>query len=79
MFAGSFGDTVKLQANYFKLITQTDWCLYQYRVDFEPDEERTGIRKKLLSIHREKFGGYIFDGSMLWTTYLLRPDVSILN
>lgn len=65
-----------LQSNYFKLETHTDWCLYQYRVDFAPDEELTIIRKALLRNHRATLGGYIFDGTLLYTSVRLPQDVS---
>jgi hypothetical protein len=73
---GASGQGVTLQANYFKLETHTDWCLYQYRVDFAPDEELTQIRKALLRNHKATLGGYIFDGTLLFTSVRLPQDVS---
>lgn len=64
-----------LQANYFQLITTPDWCIYQYRVDFAPEEDRTSVRKGLLRLHREKIGAYIFDGTVLYSSNRL-PEVS---
>ena len=75
---GETGKTVSLQANYFKLETHTTWCLFQYRVDFESEEDRTNIRKDLLTIHKLGLGGYIFDGTMLFTSHRLNPDPLIL-
>lgn len=57
--------------------TVPDWCLYKYRVDFEPEETRTYIRKGLLRLHKERVGVYIFDGTTLYTSCRL-PDVSII-
>lgn len=57
-----------LRANYFKLTSQTDWCLYQYRVDIEPDEENTYIRKALLRQHNKALGFYLCDGTTLFTS-----------
>lgn len=71
---GTSGRVVSLQANYFKLETHTDWCLYQYRVDFAPEEDRTFIRKALLRNHRATLGGYIFDGTMMYTSVRLPQD-----
>lgn len=68
-----------LQSNYFQLRTHTDWRLYQYRVDFLPEEDHTGIRKALLRDHKASLGGYIFDGSLLFTSNKLHPDVSIIS
>jgi len=67
---------VTLQSNYFRLETHTDWCLYQYRVDFAPEEERTIVRKALLRNHRATLGGYIFDGTMLYSSVRFPQDVS---
>ncbi|KAL1139698.1 hypothetical protein AAG570_006676 [Ranatra chinensis] len=63
-----------LKANYFKLLTHTDWALYQYRVDFSPEEERTSVRKALLRVHKEILRGFIFDGTLLFTAHRLSPD-----
>jgi aubergine-like protein len=73
---GTSGRQVALKANYFRLETHTDWCLYQYRVDFAPEEDRTAIRKALLRNHKAVLGGYIFDGTMMFTSHRLSPDVS---
>jgi aubergine-like protein len=48
-----------------------------FRIDFEPDETRTFVRKGLLKLHKEKVGPYIFDGTVLYTIMRL-PDVSVL-
>lgn len=70
---GTTGKPVNLQANYFKLLATTDWCLYQYRVDFAPEEDRTVVRKGLLRLHKETVGAYVFDGTVLYTSKRL-PD-----
>lgn len=74
VFLGTTGTNVMLQANYFKLLATTDWCLYQYRVDFAPDEDRTAVRKGLLKLHREALGAYVFDGTVMYSSRRL-PDV----
>jgi len=73
---GTSGRVVTLKSNYFKLETHIDWCLYQYRVDFAPDEERTIVRKALLRNHRATLGGYIFDGTLLYSSVRFPQDVS---
>lgn len=73
VFLGTTGTSVMLQANYFKLLATTDWCLYQYRVDFAPDEDRTAVRKGLLKLHREALGAYVFDGTVMYSSRRL-PD-----
>ncbi|XP_076183487.1 aubergine isoform X2 [Ptiloglossa arizonensis] len=70
---GNSGTSVNLQTNYFKLLTTTDWCLYQYRVDFSPEEDRTIVRKGLLKLHKAKLGAYIFDGTVLYSSARI-PD-----
>ncbi|XP_026465742.1 piwi-like protein Siwi [Ctenocephalides felis] len=71
---GSTGRPVRLKANYFRLLHQTNWCLYQYRVDMSPEEDRTFVRKALLANHKNTIGGYIFDGTVLYCSHRLNPD-----
>lgn len=72
---GTAGTPVRLSANYFKLITHTDWCLYQYRVDFAPEEDRTRIKKMLYAqATKELLTGYVFDGSMMFSSQRISPD-----
>ncbi|KAK7794255.1 hypothetical protein R5R35_014662 [Gryllus longicercus] len=71
---GASGARIKLSANYFRLETHTDWRLYQYRVDFDPETDQTVVKKGLLRVHRESLGGYIFDGTVLFTSRLLSED-----
>lgn len=54
----------------------TDWALYQYHVDFAPEEDRTVVRKGLLKLHQKSIGAYIFDGTLMYTSHRL-TDVSI--
>lgn len=78
MILGTLGKAVQLQANYFKLKSRPDWCLYQYRVDIAPDEDRTIVRKALLRTHKATIGGYMFDGTLLYTSNPL-PQVCSSN
>lgn len=78
VLAGSAGHQVKLQANYFPLLSKTDWCLYQYRVDFDPSIDMTPERRRLLRGIRERLAhSYLFDGTVMFCSYRLDPDVSI--
>ncbi|XP_011301414.1 protein aubergine [Fopius arisanus] len=70
---GNIGERIQLLANYFKITTKPDWCLYQYRVDFAPEEDRTIVKKGLLRLHRETLGSYIFDGTVMYTANRLIP------
>jgi hypothetical protein len=45
-------------------------------VDFAPDEEQTIVRKALLRNHRATLGGYIFDGTLLFSSVRFPQDVS---
>nr|AGH30329.1 aubergine [Nilaparvata lugens] len=72
---GVTGQKVVCTANYFAIETKADWHLYQYRVDFNPEEDRTMIKRGLLSNHRAQLGGgFVFDGTMLFTHQRLAPD-----
>jgi len=74
--SGTSGQPVKLLANYFPITSYTNWCLYQYRVDFSPEEDRISSKRGLLSQHRELLGGYLFDGTMLFSGTRFDPPVS---
>lgn len=73
--SGTSGVKKMLKVNYFKLLKETNWALYQYRVDFAPEEDRTVVRKGLLRHHQEQLGAYIFDGTVMYTSRRL-SDVS---
>ncbi|KAG7210785.1 hypothetical protein KM043_012278 [Ampulex compressa] len=76
---GMAGSGVLLQSNYFKLLSMPDWCLYQYRVDFAPEEDRTAVRKGLLRLHKETLGAYIFDGTVLYTSNRLKEKLELVS
>ncbi|KAK5647282.1 hypothetical protein RI129_002174 [Pyrocoelia pectoralis] len=72
---GVHGNPVRLNANYFKLMQKPDWSLYQYRVDFSPEEDRTNVKKgQFRRATQEVLNGYIFDGTVLYTSARLNPD-----
>ncbi|KAL0880899.1 hypothetical protein ABMA27_002071 [Loxostege sticticalis] len=71
---GASGQAIDLMANYFTVQTTPQWCLYQYHVDIDPEEDSTGVRKALLRVHANTFGGYLFDGTVLYTVKRLHPD-----
>lgn len=64
---GISGTPLDVIANYFTVETTPQWRLYQYRVDISPDEDSTGVRKALLRVHKNTLGGYLFDGTVLYT------------
>lgn len=66
-----------LLSNYFPITSYTSWCLYQYRVDFNPQEDRIGVTRGLLAQHKALLGGYLFDGTMIFSGTKYDPEVSI--
>lgn len=72
---GTSGTTVKLSANYFKLVKKPAFAFSVYRVDFLPDIEIAGMRKAFVALQRETFGGYLYDGqNMIYLTQRLAQD-----
>ncbi|CAH0406951.1 unnamed protein product [Chilo suppressalis] len=71
---GTSGTPIDLLANYFAVETTPQWRLYQYHVDVTPEEDSTGVRKALLRVHSRTLGGYLFDGTVLYTVKRLHPD-----
>ncbi|KAF7996956.1 hypothetical protein HCN44_002602 [Aphidius gifuensis] len=76
---GTSGKQVTLRANYFKLAAAPTWCLYQYHVDFQPEEDRIFVRKGLLNLHKTVLGGYMFDGKSLFLASRLPSDITELS
>lgn len=75
---GTSGTAIKLNANYFSLPTVTNWLLIQYRVSFTPSEDSKDAKHKMVRDHKEKLGGYLFDGTMLYTSYIFDENVSLI-
>lgn len=73
---GTSGTRVDLIANFFPMVTKPTWCLYNYRVDYAPEEERVQVKKRLLRVHNAIIGANIFDGSNMYTIRRLDPEVS---
>ncbi|XP_044264767.1 piwi-like protein Siwi isoform X2 [Tribolium madens] len=73
---GNIGTPINLLANYLPLIKQGKWCLYQYRVDMAPDVDNTSKRKGLVRTATRELlkGGYLFDGTVLYTTQRINND-----
>lgn len=67
------GTPVNLVTNYFRLLKAPDWQLFQYRVDFSPVIELSGLRNRLIYEQKATLGGYLFDGTVLYLTIKL-PD-----
>lgn len=55
-----------------------NWQLYQYRVDFQPEEDRNAVKKEMVRHHKEELGGYLFDGTVLFSSKKYNSDVSVV-
>ena len=62
---GTSGQEIQLTANYFELEQRPDTKLFQYRVDFSLEEDRTFMKKALLRQHKDELPQYMFDGSIM--------------
>lgn len=70
---------VTLKSNYFPITSYTKWVLYQYRVDFNPEEDLMSSKRQLLYLHKTRLGGYLFDGTMLFSATKYNPEVSLTS
>lgn len=69
---GTAGTPIKLEANYFRLMTQEGWVLNQYHVDFSSEVDHTRVKKAWLRCLMQPLGiGYMFDGIQLFTARLI--------
>lgn len=64
---GSTGTKISMTANYFLVNRKSDWTLYQYRVDFEPEIHLVSMRKALTYGVLPQDVGMLFDGTVLFT------------
>lgn len=64
---GTSGQPLNLTSNYFKMLTNKEWDIFQYRVDFVPEIEDTRLKKALLRREKAQVGGNLFDGTMIFT------------
>lgn len=76
---GSSGITTTLATNYFRLVRKPEWTIFQYRVDFAPDIDATVIRKAMFRPHANLFNGFLFDGTMLFSTTKLNKETTQFN
>lgn len=73
---GATGEAVKLMTNYFRL-NAASFHVFQWRVDFEPEEDHTRMRKALFYQLKSKLGVFLFDGTMMFNMNRLSPDNSV--
>lgn len=74
---GTGGTAIKVLSNYFAVLSQPDWKLYQYHVDYNPPIESRRLRLALMRNHETALfpNNKAFDGMTLYTTTLLPNDV----
>ncbi|XP_011202861.2 protein piwi [Bactrocera dorsalis] len=76
---GSGGAPVTLQTNYYRLLTKPTWRIFQYHVDFSPPIELRRVRGGMLSEHRATLGGYLYDGTKLFTSCKLSEEKTVIR
>lgn len=72
------GDRIRLQANYFRLVKQPKWNIYKYHVTFEPDIAMARMRNAMVMQHKEKIGGFLFDGTQLFVIRELDTEKGVM-
>lgn len=74
---GTSGATIKLAANFFRILSRPQWVLYQYHIDFKPPMESRRLRSALLFQHAEMLGSArSFDGAQLFLPHRLHSKVA---
>ena len=68
LLTGSSGNPIQILTNAFCVeCTVTDWILYQYHVDFNPEVDNKRVRIAMIADHRELLGNTrAFDGMTLF-------------
>lgn len=61
---------INVVANYFK-VNAPEILVTGYRVDFKPETDVPGVRRRLISQNKPRLGGYVYDGGC--ELFLLRP------
>jgi aubergine-like protein len=69
---------IQVYTNYFELISNPNWTLYQYHVDFEPAVESKRLRMGLIKEHETLFANNkAFDGTTLFSLTKLDNPVNL--
>ncbi|XP_055592753.1 protein piwi-like isoform X3 [Uranotaenia lowii] len=71
---GSMGRQIMVKTNYFRIVRKDDENIFQYRVDFDPTVESSKQMSGLIFTIKDHIGGYLFDGSQLFTRNKLTND-----
>ena len=70
---GDSGTPILLTSNYFELERRPDIRLFQYRVIFSLEEDRTFVKKALLRQNQDLLPHYMFDGTWMFCFIELYP------
>jgi len=74
---GTAGTKVEILCNYFEVISQPNWVLYQYHVDFAPVIDSKSMRVGLMRNHDNLFPlNKAFDGSTLYSLTKLPDEIT---
>ena len=77
---GATGKDISLVTNHFRLMTKTNFGVYQYNVSFNPQLESKRLRVALLKSQSEVIGQvHAFDGMMLFLPKRLPDPVTKRN
>lgn len=63
-----------LKTNYFRVSRRDDESIFQYRVDFNPTVESSKLMGSIIYNLKGIIGGYLFDGTQLFTRHKIRSD-----
>ncbi|XP_055531352.1 protein aubergine-like [Wyeomyia smithii] len=72
---GKTGTNVTLQTNYFRIQRKENEAIFQYRVDFNPPSESMKTLSSLIYQLKPILGGYIFEGTQLFSRHRLAKDL----
>jgi hypothetical protein len=74
---GTAGAKIKILCNYFEVLSEPNWVLHQYHVDFAPVIESRRMRIALMHLHDKLFPtNKAFDGSTIYSLTKLEKEVS---
>ena len=72
---GTEGRPIPIVCNYFEVISQPNWVLFQYHVDFAPVVDSKRLRMQLMKPHDHLFQNKAFDGSTIYSLTKLEKEV----
>jgi len=76
---GETGEKIPIICNYFEVISQPNWVLFQYHVDFAPVVDSKRLRMQLMKPHDHLFQNKAFDGSTIYSLTKLDKEVTEIS